>query len=168
MRRRDWKGDPVPNFGALFGVPIRVTIPDALANETTLLTYLNIGERELKKIWFYHRRMYRQFSIAKSPNKIRLISAPDKRLKFIQRKLADTLNDIYRPRRPVHGFVVGRSVKTNALSHMHRRFVVNIDLAEFFPTITENRVQGLLTSLGLDGRVAEIIARVCCNNGQLP
>ena len=51
---------------------------------------------------------------------------------------------------------------------MHRRFVVNVDITDFFPTITENRVQGLLNSLGVDSRVADIVARVCCNNGHLP
>ncbi|WP_158920962.1 trypsin-like peptidase domain-containing protein [Acidisphaera sp. S103] len=158
----------MPLFGAFFGAPVRVTIPEALADETSLLTYLNLSGPELKKIWFYRARMYRHFSIAKSSTKVRLISAPDQRLKFLQRQLADKLDELYRPRNPVHGFVADRSVKTNALSHLHRRFLLNIDLAEFFPTITENRVQGLLISLGIDSRVADIIARICCNDGQLP
>jgi RNA-directed DNA polymerase len=97
-----------------------------------------------------------------------MISAPDKRLKFLQRKLADKLTELYRPRNPVHGFVAERSVKTNALVHLHRRFVVNIDLKDFLPTISQNRVEGMLSSLGIDARVAEIIARICCNNGHLP
>ncbi len=158
----------MPDFGALFGKPIRVTIPEELANEAAFLAYLHISARELKKIWYYRRRMYHHFSIAKGPNKVRLISAPDQRLKILQRKLAETLNKIYRPRKPVHGFVADRSVKTNALSHLHRRFVVNVDLADFFPTIAENRVQGLFNSLGVDSRVADIVARICCNNGHLP
>lgn len=112
--------------------------------------------------------MYQHFSIAKGPSKVRIISAPDERLKFLQRKLADKLAELYRPRNPVHGFVAERSVKTNALAHLRRRFVVNIDLADFFPTISQKRVEGLLLSLGIDARVAEIIARICCNNGHLP
>jgi RNA-directed DNA polymerase len=86
-----------------------------------------------------------------------MISAPDKRLKFLQRKLADKLTELYRPRNPVHGFVVKRSVKTNALVHLHRRFVVNIDLKDFFPTISQNRVEGMLSSLGIDARVGNYI-----------
>ena len=128
-----------------------------------------IGAAELRKIWYYRGRMYSHFSIAKGPNKVRMISAPDKRLKFLQRKLADKLIELYRPRKPVHGFVAERSVKTNALAHLHRRFVVNIDLKDFFPTISsQNRVEGMLSSLGIDARVAAIIARICCNNGHLP
>ena len=158
----------MPYWGALFGHPIRVTIPAELADEHALLTYLGLGAAELKKIRYYRGRMYRHFSIAKGPTKVRAISAPDKRLKFLQRKLADKLTDLYRPRNPVHGFVVGRSVKTNASSHLRQRFVVNIDLKDFFPTITQKRIEGMLSSLSLDDRVAEIIAQICCNDGCLP
>ena len=97
-----------------------------------------------------------------------VISAPDERLKFLQRKLADKIAQLYRPRNPVHGFVADRSIKTNALAHMRRRFVVNVDLKDFFPTISQNRVEGMLLSLGIDARVAEILARICCNNRHLP
>lgn len=154
--------------GGLFGQPIRITIPAEFANEAALLAYLGLGAAELRKIWYYRGRMYQHFSIAKGPNKVRMISAPDKRLKFIQRKLADKLTELYRPRNPVHGFVAERSIKTNALSHLLRRFVVNIDLKDFFPTISQKRVEGMLSSLGIDTRVAEIIGRICCNNGHLP
>ena len=60
---------------AYFGEANRVTIPEELTDETYLLTYLGVGERELNKIRYYGRRMYRHFSLAKSPNKLRLISA---------------------------------------------------------------------------------------------
>ena len=158
----------MPYLGALFGQPIRITIPAEFADEAALLAYLGVGAAELKKIWYYRQRMYQHFSIAKGPSKVRMISAPDDRLKFLQRKLADKLTDLYRPRNPVHGFVAERSVKTNALTHLNRRFVVNIDLKDFFPTISQKRVDGLLSSLGIDARVAEIVARICCTAGHLP
>jgi len=126
----------VPYPRGLFGKHIRNTIPAELASEASLLAYLGLGTAELKKIWYYRGRMYQYFSIAKGPNKVRMISAPDQRLKYLQRKLADKLTELYKPRNPVHGFVAKRSVKTNALAHLHRRFVVNIDLEDFFPTIS--------------------------------
>lgn len=164
----DWKGDLVPEFGANFGNLDRVVIPKEFENETAIVAYLGTSSREMRTIWHHRGRMYQHFSIAKGLRKVRMISAPDERLKMLQRKIADRLNAVYRPRNSVHGFIVGRSVKTNALSHMHRRFTVNIDLKDFFPTITENRVKGLIKSFGIDSRVCDIIARICCNNDQLP
>lgn len=112
--------------------------------------------------------MYRQFEIGKANGKSRIINAPDRRLKFLQRQIAPLLDQLYRARGPVHGFVAGKSVKTNALAHLRRRFVLNIDLKDFFPSITENRVIGVLEAIGIDERVASIVARLCCNNAQLP
>lgn len=112
--------------------------------------------------------MYQNFDIAKGKGKTRTISAPDKRLKFVQRKIASLLNLIYKRRNPVHGFVNDRSVKTNAISHINSNFVLNLDIESFFPSITENRVYGVLRALGVDDRVATVLARICCNNGHLP
>ena len=40
-----------------------------------------------------------------------------------------------------HGFVPGRSTVTNATPHVKRAIVVNLDLKDFFPTITFPRVK---------------------------
>jgi RNA-directed DNA polymerase len=152
----------------LFGRPIRITIPAELEDEASVLAFLGLSAGELKKIRHYRGRMYQHFSIAKGRDKIRMISAPDERLKFLQRQLSSKLNELYRPRNPVHGFIADRSVKTNAMAHLNRRFVINIDLKDFFPTITQRRVEGMLTSLGVNAQVADIIAHICCNNGHLP
>ena len=158
----------MPSAARIFGKLYPIDIPAEFSDEATLLAHLGISPPELKKIWWYRRKMYREFSIAKGRGKTRLICAPDRRLKILQRKLAPLLDRIYRVRNPVHGFVIDRSVKTNAEAHGARRFVLNLDLQDFFPTITENRIFGLLTSVGLDRRVAEIVARLACYDGHLP
>ena len=152
----------------VFGKHIPIPIPSEFADEASLLAHLGVSTAELKKIWWFRHRMYHHFSIAKRPGKVRLISAPDRRLKMLQQKLLPLLDQLYRVRTPVHGFVPNRSVKTNAQSHGSRRFVINLDLQDYFPTITENRVRGLLHSIGLQHRVAEIVARLCCFDDRLP
>lgn len=156
------------SISRIFGKHFPLPIPPELADEASILAHLGLSPKELKKIWWYRGRMYARFEIAKGGGKARQITAPDKRLKILQSKLAPLLDQLYRVRNPVHGFVPARSVKTNAEAHGRRRFVVNLDLKEFFPTITENRIKGLLRSLGMDVRVADIIARLCCVNDHLP
>lgn len=152
-----------------FGAPIvYAIIPPELGSEGALLSYLGLSAAELKKIWWYRGSMYHQFEIAKGKGKTRLIEAPNKRLKYLQRKIASLLDQLYRVRGPVHGFVVGKSVKTNGLAHLRKRYVLNVDLKTFFPSITENRVTGVLESLGISNRVASIVARLCCLNAHLP
>lgn len=158
----------MPSLAFLFGAPIRVSIPVELTSEGELLRYLGLSAGELKKIWWFRGRMYRQFDIAKGGGKKRLISAPDYRLKMLQRKIASSLDKIYRPRHSVHGFVSGRSVRSNASAHLRSKFVMNLDIEGFFPSISERRVSGLFEALGIDDRVAQILARICCNEGVLP
>jgi RNA-directed DNA polymerase len=95
-----------------FGKRISIPIPPELADEPALLTHLKVSPAELKKIWWYRGRMYTQFEIAKGSGKVRTITAPDRRLKILQQKLAPLLGQLYRVRNPVHGFVPDRSVKT--------------------------------------------------------
>lgn len=152
-----------------FGTPaIRATIPPELADEASLLGYLKMSQAELKKIWWFRGRMYQQFELGKASGKTRNISAPDKRLKHLQRQIAPLLDSLYRVRHPVHGFVANKSVKTNAEAHLRKRFILNLDLKDFFPSITERRVGGVLQSIGVGSRVADIIARLCTNDGRLP
>ncbi len=158
----------MPSFARIFGKHIPIAIPPELASETTLLAYLGVSPKELKKIWWYRSAMYTVFAVPKGGGKQRLITAPDNRLKMLQRKIALLLDQLYRVRNPVHGFVQDRSVKSNAEAHIDRRHIVNLDLKDFFPSITENRIRGVLRSLGVDYRVSEIVARVCCCNGCLP
>lgn len=155
--------------GSAFGASAVPAVPLAeLSSESAILGHLGVAERELKKIWWFREGMYTRFDIAKGKGKTRVILAPEKRLKYLQRRIAPLLGQLYRVRNPVHGFVAGKSVKTNAQSHLRRRFLLNLDLADFFPSISENRVAGVLRSLGADRRAAEIVARICCHNDCLP
>lgn len=153
----------------MFNVPsIRVTIPSELSSKISFLEYLGMSERELKKIKWFRGRMYHQFPISKNNKKPRIINAPDQRLKYLQRQIIYLLNNLYRVRNPVHGFVPNKSVRSNAEAHLRKRYILNIDLKDFFPTITENRIVGLLESIGIDDEVAKMIGIICCFNGQLP
>lgn len=144
------------------------TIPPELASEGALLAYLGLAAGELRKIWWFREGMYTRFQIAKAGGNNRSISAPNDRLKYLQRQLAKLLDLLYPVRNSVHGFVLGKSVKTNAAAHLRKRYILNVDLKNFFPSITEGRVKGLLEAVGLDDRVASIVARLCCENSQLP
>lgn len=153
-----------------FGIPapIHVPIPPELSSKTALLTYLGVSQAELKKIWYHRERMYQCFDIAKKSGKPRLINAPDRRLKFLQRQIANLLDQLYPVRKPVHGFVQGRSVKSNATSHLKQRFILNLDIKDFFGSITERRIFGVLHAIGVPRDTAETVARICCYGGHLP
>ncbi|MDO3432119.1 reverse transcriptase domain-containing protein [Rhizobium sp. CBN3] len=159
----------MPHPGVVFGgLKFRASVPAALTSEAALLAHLGVTAAELKKIWWFRGRMYHEFEISKTLGKSRIISAPDRRLKMLQRNIASLLDEMYKPRHPVHGFVPHRSVVTNATSYFRSKFVVNLDIEGFFTAISENRVAGLLKALGVQSGAADIVARICCNRGCLP
>jgi RNA-directed DNA polymerase len=119
-----------------------------------------------------HEHRYCVFEIRKrgADASNRKISAPVKSLKIIQSKLAQVLSSVYLPRVAVHGFRKGKSILTNAEKHTNQKYVLNIDLADFFPSINFGRVRGMFiaTPYNLNEKVSTVLAQICCFNNELP
>lgn len=107
------------------------------------------------------RRSYRHFKIPKKSGGCRNILAPKKELKQIQTCLNFILSTIYTPPKEVVGFVLGKSVRDNALCHLNKNYVLNTDLQDFFPSISARMVEQALTRINVDPFVARLIAEVC-------
>src|SRR5690242_20710165 len=115
-------------------------------------------------------RRYLVFPLAKRSGGSRQISAPATALKILQRKLNQVLQAVYEPRPSTHGFVVERNVVTNARKHASKRWVLNVDLENFFPSINFGRVRGLLMAwpYNRNSEVATVLAQICCHKNELP
>src|SRR5262245_19675170 len=101
---------------------------------------------------------YVRFQIPKKSGGVRQIWAPQPKLAAAQAWILENILSKV-PVGPVaHGFVAGRSTVTNAAPHVKRAIVVNVDLKDFFPTITFPRVRGIFESLGYSPAVATILA----------
>ncbi|MCF2145805.1 reverse transcriptase family protein [Desmonostoc muscorum LEGE 12446] len=55
-------------------------------------------------------------------------------------------------------------------AHTKKRYVLNLDLTDFFPSINFGRVRGMFmaTPYSLHPDVATVLAQICCHNNQLP
>jgi RNA-directed DNA polymerase len=104
---------------------------------------------------------YQRFTIPKKTGGERLISAPMPRLKRAQYWVLDAILDKIPVHEAAHGFVPGRSILTNARAHVGREVVVNLDLKDFFPTLTFRRVKGKFRGLGYSEPVATVLALIC-------
>lgn len=104
---------------------------------------------------------YRRFTIPKRAGGERVISAPMKRLKRVQRWILDHVLEPLALPDPAHGFRTGRSILSNATPHVGAAIVVNVDLRDFFPTVTYRRVKGLFGKLGYSEEVATVLGLLC-------
>ena len=114
---------------------------------------------------FNKGRAYRAFSIPRRNGRERQIEAPIRQLRYIQRLIHESLTRVYGPHPAVHGFRAERSIVTNAKEHLGQRYVLNIDLADFFSSITRNRIYGRLVAqpYSLESTVAQLIATLSTN-----
>ena len=143
-----------------------------IKNPQDLATFLGISYGTL--IYYTYRmdstKKYRTFTIKKRNGKDRIIISPCYPLKLIQQKLHQALQDIYIPRNSSHGFVRKRSIKTNASLHLSQPWIFTLDIEEFFPSITYQRIRGLFQSkpFSFSREVSQILAHLCCYEKKLP
>ena len=153
----------------IFGAPL-TKIKSCLSPED-ISKLLRYSYEDLSKIIYPSTsKSYRHFSIPKKSGTERSIDAPKKALKAIQRNLVSEITKYFQPRPSAHGFISERSIVSNALAHVNKTFVFNIDLDNFFGTIHFGRVKNLFMShpFNRSHAVATVLAQICCNKGCLP
>lgn len=123
--------------------------------------------------------LYSQFTIKKKNGSDRHISAPDPELKEIQSRLSDLLQDCLNNIREnskednnfSHGFERNRSIITNAEKHKSKKWVLNIDLSNFFDEFNFGRVRGYFLknkNFSLNTELSTLIAKIACHQDKLP
>jgi retron-type reverse transcriptase len=111
---------------------------------------------------------YRHFTIPKKSGGERTISAPRVFLKVIQYWTLDYLLFNLRTHSSCHSYQQGRSILSNAIPHIGTRYVANVDIENFFGSITKNRIAQLLTKRNIPARTAHFIASISTLDGALP
>ena len=169
--------------------------------------------------------LYTSFTIPKKNGGERVIHAPKRELKFLQKKLADVLWDCYLDsfeskkfiqsilaksllecylkslefnylenelsvtiwkcflevlefknkeiKKPVlsHAFEKGKSIITNSQMHRNKKYILNIDLKNFFDSFNFGRVRGFFIKdrdFAVSPEIATVIAQIACYKGKLP
>ena len=138
-----------------------------ISSEIKLARLLEISSREL--FWLANQRTrfstddsmakHYQFHWVRKRNVgWRLIEAPRRRLKMVQRRLVDEVLGNAKPHSLSFGFRKGHDVIDFVKPHLSRPVCLRLDLKDFFPSIGTGRVFGLMRSLGYRRSVAHLIA----------
>lgn len=147
----------------LQGLPI-------IEDDKALAEFLGI---EYKKLRFlvYHRDVvsvdhYHRYTIPKKKGGERNIAAPKSILKNAQRKILEEILSKIPVSEHAHGFLKGKSVVSGAKAHILNKdeiaqLLINMDLEDFFPTITFERVRGMFKAFGYSGYISSLLAMIC-------
>ncbi len=136
-----------------------------LHSPADVATALKLSIPHLKWLAFHSevvkKTHYVRFAVKKRSGGERVLSAPHRKLKAIQRWIiAEVLGKIPLEN-PAHGFVPTRSIVTNATPHVGSQFVVNLDLKDFFPSVGFKRVRHAFRRAGYSGAVSTVFALLC-------
>ena len=141
-------------------------IPNDIANileiDYSYLIYLLYRQNKSQK--------YKKFTLNKRNGGLREIYAPISPIKILQRKLNYILQLVFEPKACVHGFLPNKSIVTNSLMHVRKKYVFNCDLIDFFPSINFGRVRGMFISkpYNLPPNVSTVLAQLCCHENHIP
>lgn len=155
-----------------------------MINEVTsrdeLAELIGVHPRKLTYLLYkkHVENMYTSFEISKKNGGMRLINRPNKELRYVQHNLAV---ELYKYREFLlkeeinnnvsQAFEKEKSIFTNARIHRNKRFIINIDLENFFDNIHFGRVRGYFFKnryFELPEEVATVIAQLTCYKGSLP
>lgn len=152
-----------------------------IQSRNELADFLNIPRSKLTHILYVMTpdSYYSTFEIPKRNGNTRTICAPSGDLKALQSKLSNLLwlyqKSIWDSKsinpNISHAFEKGKSIITNARIHRNKRYILNLDLENFFDSFHFGRVQGYFEKnryFKLPHEVAVILAQLTCFQGRLP
>ena len=112
---------------------------------------------------------YQEFWMRKRSGGYRMISAPDKDLQAIQSTIySRILSSVTIVHPAVVGFRCGRSVVDNAAPHLGKRYVLKMDIHDFFGSIRSPIVRQTFKKIGYPENVSKVLGALCCLHRHLP
>ena len=115
--------------------------------------------------------LYSTYERPKKSGGKRIVTVPEERLKRLQRRLLVRGFDRIPLHPAAHGFIRGRSIRTNALPHVKQSVVANVDIESFFPNTPYRRILracSLLFEGKLSNGAQRALADICSYGGALP
>lgn len=111
-----------------------------------------------------------RYNIPGKTGKLRkIIQVHDDSYRHLLKKISDFLYLRYSLHIPksVHGFIKGRSILSNAQQHTQKKIVVNVDIENFFETISLIRVNKVFLDLGFKVDIANALGKLVTVDGVL-
>lgn len=118
-------------------------------------------------VWLCYERAtsefdhYTRFEIPKRSGGKRLISSPKPKMRQAQSWINLNILNQLKPSIYCYAFRPNTSIVDNAKQHMNKNVVIKLDIKDFFPSITFNRVRGYFEFLGYNPGVSTVLALLC-------
>ena len=111
---------------------------------------------------------YRWHRIPKRSGGTRLLHSPNPVLKKVQRLLLRRVFGRLKVHPAAHGFQRGRSIVTHARLHVGQAVVVRIDIQDFFPSTSGDRLTKYFRRIGWNRGAGRMLTKLCTKTARRP
>ncbi|MBD9661781.1 reverse transcriptase domain-containing protein [Pantoea sp. PNT03] len=134
----------------------------------TIASCLGLTPRLISSMIKNQEKYYREFDLSKKSGGIRKISAPRKFMKVTQYWLNDYLLNRLKVHSACFSYRKGVSIHDNALQHVDKKFVANIDIENYFGSINKTMIKSCLLRNNFSEHLVNTIAGLTTLYGTLP
>ena len=121
-------------------------------------------------VWLCYERAatetdhYTRFEIPKRAGGSRLISSPKPKMRVAQSWINLNVLAKLSPSEYCFAYRPKKSIVDNANQHVKKKVIIKLDIKDFFPSITFNRVRGYFEYLGYNPGVSTVLALLCTDS----
>jgi len=145
----------------MLGLPVIQNLDDF-----SILTH--ISKYTIYQLSYHSDKYYKTYKIKKKSGGKRTICQPSKKLKGLQSWiLVNVLNKI-EVSQSCKGFRKGSSTFDNALPHVGANTILNLDLKDFFSTVSSKRVFNVFKTIGYNSLISTVFTNICTYEESLP
>ena len=145
----------------MLGLPVIQTIDD-------FSTITHISKYTIYQLSYHSDKSYKIYSIPKKSGGERTICQPNRKLKGLQSWILVTILNKIQVSSSCKGFRKGSSTLENATPHIGANTVLNLDLKDFFPTVTDRQVFNIFKTIGYNNLISTVFTNICTYEGKLP
>ncbi len=116
----------------------------------------------------YSTAYYRYCKIPKKKGGFRTIREPLPNLKQIQYWILENILSRVAVSTYAKAYIKNKGLKDNLKFHKKQPLVLSVDIENFFPSITDEKVIQIFASLGYSEVLCTYLSKLCCLKGNLP
>lgn len=128
----------------------------------------HISKYTIYQLSHHSDKYYKTYEIPKKSGGKRKISQPSKKLKGLQSWILVNILNKIQVSPSCKGFRKGSSTLDNALPHIGANTILNLDLKDFFPTVTAKQVYNVFKTIGYNKLIATVFTNICTYEETLP
>lgn len=133
--------------------------------------HLGCSRSSIDRVLERPAQFYRKLCIPKkgkhNRGKYRIVYEVEPEINNLQKNIATAIASRRQFPEYVQGFVSKRSIATNAALHLAKKYVLNVDIKDFFDSITQEKVAEVFKELGCTDSIALVFAKLCTLHGHL-